>query len=160
VRSDEIPERRDHVNRAKRFLAVASAVVFGAALGFGRAAGQTPAAQNTAASNDDCSQEKDHVIEIGDVVSCKSVTVSKAKGNTILWRATNPDKWILIVWDRANNDPPVFPAMKHCDGTMDTCQSGKIDDQTPYGSHKYYAYLVPKEGGPPVLIDPDVIVKP
>jgi hypothetical protein len=112
-------------------------------------------------------QTRNHVIEIGSVVSCKMVFVSKmannGKGNSILWRSTDPSLNVAIEFETGAGVKNPYP---HVDCSLSSpknvCKSGDLDSTLTADEHYvyfYHAYLVDKDGNS-VEIDPGVIIKP
>jgi hypothetical protein len=112
-------------------------------------------------------QARNHVIEIGSTVSCKLVFVSKAanngKGNTILWRASDPSLKVAIEFESGSGLKNPFPNVG-CSlaSPKNVCKSGDLDTTLSADEHYvyfYHAYLVDADGNS-VEIDPGVIIKP
>lgn len=105
---------------------------------------------------------RNNVIEVGPTGGCKLVTVSRmanqGKGNTILWRAADPQKKVRI-----ELDDPIFPSLA-CPGTDHVCQSGDLNGAVVANDHYVYFYHVwlcdTGAKNCQEIVDPGIIIRP
>ena len=117
------------------------------------------AAQSTV--KDDCTGITNHNIEVGARVSCKWVFVKTndaGSGNTVNWRATDPNKKMKIIFDNS----AVFPSL-YCPGDKNVCQSGALSTSLhgdPSVDYRYHAYLCDDVMHCGSEVDPGIIIVP
>ena len=116
----------------------------------------------------DCAGIKNHNIEIGSVVSCKWVYLnsnSTGQGNTVNWRATDPNRTVIIQFDSAHSPDP-FPSISCRTIGQNVCHSGSLDPSIQGDSSKEYpynAYLCDAQGAHCDMqhpIEPGIIIVP
>jgi hypothetical protein len=112
-------------------------------------------------AKDDCTGITNHNIEVGARVSCKWVFVKSndgGNGNTVNWKATDPNKKIRIIFDSS----AVFPTL-YCPGDKNVCQSGPLSKDLhgdPSVDYKYHAYLCDDMAHCGSEVDPGIIIVP
>lgn len=103
----------------------------------------------------------DNVIDVAANGVCKLVAVSKmanqGRGNTILWRAADPQKTVRI-----ELDDPIFSFS--CTGTDHVCRSGDVNAAVVGNDHYVYFYRawICDAGAKNCqeVIDPGIIIRP
>jgi len=104
---------------------------------------------------------QNNIIDVRADGVCKLVTVSKmanqGKGNTILWRAVDPQKTVRI-----ELDDPIFSFS--CTGIDHVCRSGDVNPAVVGNDHYVYFYRVwlCDEGAKNCqgVVDPGIIIRP